>query len=882
MLRSVLSLLLIAWLPGALLYRAPIAQRDRRAALPAEERLFWAIVISIVFSSIATLGLAIAHRYSFTRLLLACGALSTVITLIWGPRLRYRGTAPRPTLTALVPLALVALGLWLYFPPAEYIMGGKDPGTYFNEGIQLAQRGAVVITDETVAGVPPPLRDLFFPKHEELNTPLFYYGTRFMGFFVMDPAEGTVLGQFPHLFPSWIAIGYGLDGLNGALRVPGAWAILGLLAVYFAGARLFGRPAAAAGAGLVAINLIQVWFGRYPNAEMVMQTLLFAALLAWSRAQVDDDGFFAPVAGTLLALLLFLRFDTVLAFAGILVALALGLATGKRPRRSFLIAFGIGCLLGGAYLLGVMQPYMALPIVFARSLHVWQWLLLVAGAIGLAALAWGAHRLPPVRRLEGALPSLLIIVIVSLAIYAWFFRTVGGKTAVHDAMALRTFGWYVTPVGVAAALAGYVLAMRARFRRDPVLLATVTVFALFFFYKIRIVPDHFWMARRFLPVILPGAMLLVGYAAFGGFGPRDGDRDDDADGRSRDAAGGARGEGGDDGDGAGRTQAAANAAGAHRAGRRRETMGGIARAVIGAVVVAGLAVQFWQASRPVAQHVEYAGLIPRIEQLAGTFGDRDLVLVESRNASDLHVLALPLAYIYARNVLVLNSPRPDPEMFQAFLTWAQAHYARVLFMGGGGTDLLSRTIGIKAIASDRFQIPEWESASNRLPRGLTHKEFDFSVYEFVSGSAAAPPAQPAALDIGVEDDLNVVRFHAKERDAHGVTYRWTRDVSYISLLGLRPESQTLVLVLNDGHRPGKVPRALVQVTLDETVLGSVEVTPDFHTYTLPIPPTLAAAAAAGQAPARLKLSTNVWVPRQVLGTPDDRELGVMVDRVEVR
>ena len=34
--------------------------------------------------------------------------------------------------------------------------------------------------------------------------------------------------------------------------------------------------------------------------------------------------------------------------------------------------------------------------------------------------------------------------------------------------------------------------------------------------------------------------------------------------------------------------------------------------------------------------------------------------------------------------------------------------------------------------------------------------------------------------------------------------------------------------------------------------------------------------------ARLKLAVTVWKPRDVLGTPDDRQLGVMVDRVEVR
>ena len=35
-------------------------------------------------------------------------------------------------------------------------------------------------------------------------------------------------------------------------------------------------------------------------------------------------------------------------------------------------------------------------------------------------------------------------------------------------------------------------------------------------------------------------------------------------------------------------------------------------------------------------------------------------------------------------------------------------------------------------------------------------------------------------------------------------------------------------------------------------------------------------------PVRLKLVTNVWRPKAVLGVSDDRDLGVMVDRVDVR
>ena len=125
---------------------------------------------------------------------------------------------------------------------------------------------------------------------------------------------------------------YGIDGLTGARRVAGVWAILGLVAVYFAGARLLGRVAAASAVTLLALHVIEVWFGRYPNAEAVMQALLFAALLANARAHADGDRFFAPVAGIFLALLLFLRIDAVVAIGAVVAANLLAFVTRQARR----------------------------------------------------------------------------------------------------------------------------------------------------------------------------------------------------------------------------------------------------------------------------------------------------------------------------------------------------------------------------------------------------------------------------------------------------------------------------------------------------------------------------------------------------------------------
>ncbi len=828
---TLIKLLIVAWLPGAVIFRLPIAERDQRAALDAEERLFWAVVISAVVSLSVVLGMAVAQRYSFERLLLVNLGLAFAAAAAGRFQLRLGAKAPRPGLAALLPLSLVLLGLWRFFPPSEYIIGGKDPGVYMNEGIQIAQRGAIVVRDPVVSTVPTFARDLFFPSHQRSD----YYSLRFMGFPIKDPDAGTVVGQFPHLFPASIAIGYGLDGLTGARRAVGVWAILGVLALYFAGRRLAGAPAAWVAAALLTLNVVQVWFARYPNAEMVMQALLFAALLAHARAHVDGDGFFAPVAGVLLGLLLFLRFDAVLGIAAVLAALALGvLADRARLRISFVVSFALTAALASAYLVGPMRHYADLPIVFLSHFAWWQYALIATGAgCGVIALVLGA-RLPALgARVRTIAPTVLAFALVGAAVYALLLREPVGPLAARDAYALRTFAaYYLTLPGLLAALLGFALLARRIFWRAPELFTTVALFCFFFFYKIRIASDHFWMARRFLPVILPGALLFAAAAALSG-----------------------------------------------TRGAWAPTK--MLRGTIGVAFVLLLATQYTRAARPVLPHVEYAGVIAKLEALSATLGDRDLLIVESRNTgSDTHVLALPLAYIYARNVLVLNSPKPDKAVFAGFLDWARTRYDRVLFMGGGGTDLLSPAWGAQPVASERFQIPEYDAPADAYPRFVQRKEFDYSIYELTRPDPSSA-AQPFDLDVGVNDDLHVVRFHAKEQ-TEGRSFRWSRGRSLLAVTGVRPDSREIVLWMSDGGRPPAVDRADVTVALDNEVLGTVRVDTGFKPYALPIAPALAERLSRLGRTIDLTITTSAWQPETVLGTSDDRELGVMVDRVTIK
>ena len=823
------QLALIGWLPGAAIFRLPWLDRDKRSALDAEERGFWAVILSVALSLAIVIGLAVFDRYSFRRLIVAdLVVLGACATLARG-RLRLGHAARQMTWTAIVPLALIAVGIWRFFPPSEYIIGGKDPGTYMNEGIQIAQRGAIVVHDQVVASLPPFARPLFFPSTGRTD----YDSLRFMGFFVQDLEKGTVVGQFPHLFPASIAIGYGVDGLTGARRVVGVWAILGLLAVYFAASRLAGRAVGAAAAGLLALNIITVWFARYPNAEVVMQALLFAALLANARAHVDGDTFFAPVAGAILGLLLFLRFDVVLGIIGVAAGLALGVFGGQRARISFIATFALVAAAASAYLLGPLRAYASTPILFLQTLPAWESWALAAVALGGLALLSLSWRLPDgMKRLAPWVPVAIVAGVWLLAVYALIFRHQAGKLAIHDAEALRTFtNWYFTLPALIAALIGLALLSR-RFFRDPALISTVVIFACFLFYKVRIVPNHFWMTRRFLPVILPGALICASTAVLGGV-------------------------------------------------RVPRTLAGSTRTALRVLFIVLLAGYYLRVSRPVVHHTEYAGLIPRLEHLAGTIGNDDLVIAESRDTgSDVHVLALPLAYIYARNVLVLYQARPDKPTLATFLEWARTRYRRVLFMGGGGTDLLSHRYGVRSLASERFQVPEYDSPLNAFPRFVRQKEFEYGVYEFTDPQPVTSDAG-FDLDVGVADDLNVVRFHAKET-SDGHTFRWTGPTSYLSITHISPSSHELRLWLNNGGRPPAADPPDVSVFLQNHLLGTARVGNGFAAYAFVIPPDLAAKAAAMGDPVELRLVTRTWNPHQVLGTGDDRNIGVMVDRVAVR
>ena len=841
MVRTAFIVLLIAYLPGALIFRLPLAERSRRAALSAEERVFWAVVISVALSSIVAFALAATGRFQLERLILVNGGISLTIGLLWRLKLRFGGEAPRPTWTAGAPLALLLLaaGIFFFVPPAEYVNGGRDPAVYFNSGIQIAQRGSLLIDDPLVRSVPPQHRELFFRAEPPDAT---FDSSRFLGFFVLDQEAGTVVGQFPHLYPVWIAIAYETYGLTGARYVHGLWGLLGVLAVYLTGARLFGRRAAFAGAALLAVNVAQVWFARYFCVEMLFQALVFAGVLAYIRAHVDGDRFFAPIAGILIGLTPFLHITGVVAIGALGLAALLGRYGGQRFLASFALPLVVATGLAAVYYLTVLATYT--PFWYVGRLRP-EHVVVIAGALAVVALAFAAGHPAFAARVRRWLPPVATAALGILAVYALFIRVKGGLPAMRDPAALYPEGlysytfYYLQPLGLAAALAGWAVVSRQRFWPSWGFLAVAAAFAVAFFYDPHITPDHFWAGRRYVSVILPASLLLVGAAAFTPVPLPEWP-------------------------GLAWTRGPAAAR---------------LRMAAGVVLVAALGWQYVQATRPILRHVEHAGVIPTVEQLAGRFTPDDLLLFGNRGVTDAQAFALPLAYVYGRNVLSLREWEPDPQLLRQFLDWARTRYARVFFIGGATALHTSRT-GAALVSREQTRIPHYDRTLNAYPNGVVNWEFNYGIYDLL---VDPPPPGPFDLDVGGDDDLEVLGMHPRTLDQRGVTYRWTTARSIVWVVGTLPDAREVTLRMSNGGRPEAAGVAEVRITLNDEPLGSITVPDDrFRPYAVTIPPELAQAVATGEGAAELRIETVPWVPLQVLGIPDQRELGVMLDRVEVR
>jgi len=575
---------------------------------------------------------------------LAFGVVGLVVGGAVVFRRRWKAVAPG----ALAGLALpVLIGAVLYFPPDEWVLGALDPGTYINAGAMIARTGSIVFHSSTLAAMDPAQRAVLFPDPHSLvadaRLPGFYLSSlQFHGVVPVGFAASAdrIVPHAFHFYPSVLAFGYAVGGISTELLVTPLLAVAGLAGFYLALRRLFGAKIAAVAAFFLSLGPAQVWFARYPDAEILVQLLLFAGFLAFVAMIDSPSRPLAVLAGLAFGAVHLAKIEMLPLPFLIAGFFAYQAAIQRFDRRwwwfiwayvAFLVhAILHGVLIANFYAMAILEETVSLRLVVA-----------VVAVVVVAALVSGILFISPAARWrvrivltddfwETPVAVGLPLAIGILALYAYYIRPMGSSLTpaeqldpvklyvMNNVQSFLRLGWYVTPLGLLLGTLGWMfIAHQDRDRRTALPLLIIVVDTLLFLYDVKITPVHYWAARRWVPLVIPGFCLAAAYL-LARLLPRE----------------------------------------------RKQWFQAVVPLGCGLVMIAGLL----GGTRPLLGYVEYRGATQQLGQLAATFPSDSVVLFADGDSGQR--FSVTLDFLFGRTSLIISAdPRMDAAAGLAARRW---------------------------------------------------------------------------------------------------------------------------------------------------------------------------------------------------------------------
>lgn len=500
--------------------RLPVSRFSAACLAPALTLPFWSLVLT-------------TSAHFDTLSCVAWGAFGWLLSLALGvyalrrPWLGQRQSWLKRLLLAAV--TLVALGLYAAFPNDSFFVG-RDQGTYSNQALHIAHTGQLKLD------WPQGFDD---PKMKRKTPP----GWGATGIY---PGTASLTIQFSPVLPVWLAFAFSSFGVHGLFGFNALVATL-CIGVFFAlASRLIPRRMALVATAFFALNPMQIWIARVALSEVLAQYLLLSGallLLLLCRARprlgwllgafVVGSSVFVRIDGFVLAPLA-LAFGW---FSAIGAARHGELPSSSRDSTRGLVArvlavrpevlgvAGIALSLSLGWVLYVLTTMNYVRAQSAQLIPIGQ--LSAALLVLWIVLARFAPTLPKKLVSLRGVWVVLAAALALLSIYAYFIRpeldpyVVRVRRGVVLPTPIRDFrensfvnlGVYVTPVLAFLAPAGLWLALRRtvlKRRPEPMLFFLILCFgySLLYLYRPAISADHPWGMRRFVPIVIPGVVLL--------------------------------------------------------------------------------------------------------------------------------------------------------------------------------------------------------------------------------------------------------------------------------------------------------------------------------------------------------------------------------------
>lgn len=434
-----------------------------------------------------------------------------------------RATAPFSPRTCMTGLGLFLLALLPNLRQSEMVLGGWDPGVYLHTAAAVARGGAVQIVD-------PDLAALTDDERLVLSRNLFGVSEPFGGMRILP--NGTTSPSFHHAYPCLMASAWPLGGVRAAWWVNPLFHTGSVLLIAVLASLLWGVRWGWVAGVLLAVSPAQVWQAGFPTAEMTTQFFLLAGavFLLLSQSRREGGSGLALLSAWCLGFALLLRYDTILLLVPVMLWLLAGLPGAAYPGRILvMLAALVAPVAHFHHIQTHVAPYyhpvssMVVPVLTAVTGVILAWLL-----VRTLARRWLAPRLD---RWDAHLRRVLafgfvIWLVIAGVVRPWLAAGGGGVgwlrerfgaehtlvalLAGHDAGNIFHLAAFVGWPALVLALAALVTAVwtcRDLSRRALLYAATVSLVII----TTHVFNDHFlmWVARRFVPVILPLLVVLA-------------------------------------------------------------------------------------------------------------------------------------------------------------------------------------------------------------------------------------------------------------------------------------------------------------------------------------------------------------------------------------
>lgn len=462
-------------------------------------------VLLVAWSSVA---LAHLGRHSVPAVVATSLVALLALAYVTARHARVRVVADPGATVAMLAVGAVAAAVFL--PGFPYGVSDKDPGLYVSHAMLISRTGDYA-TDYAVLDASVVPEYVSFHRGEPLSG------------VVHEPGSRRLVPVFYHLWPAFLATAHDAFGTGGLVAAGPLVGALAVMLLFATARRVGGVFAATAASLLLATNMLQVWQAKYPASEAMAQFLFLGALCGVVVAIASGARTAAFAAGVFVGASYLARADGLLLVMMAAGALCVLLAARRWDVRCSWFAAGLAVVLPHAWwqAYGVVGGYTAqqrvppLPVVLAFLAVGF------AGAdfVGRTAGPRVADRLRERgwQRRVGA--GVVVAAVALLALGAlrpsMFGHAVdtfadGSVQRSYAEQAVRRLSWFLTAPALVVAVAGLGVVALRRWRAQAwaAVLPALLLLPVYGWHP-RVAPRLMWWGRRFVPVVLPGLVLLV-------------------------------------------------------------------------------------------------------------------------------------------------------------------------------------------------------------------------------------------------------------------------------------------------------------------------------------------------------------------------------------